>query len=162
MRLVVRLAALNTLAFHSEMSFEELARIALDEDQDDVIRITALHFLAKIIQYKVPVDDLIMDGLIRLVNAAYNPPIRAAAMRELLLSGDAAGNASVVAQLSEEEFANDDAVLAELMDCPADLLLPIALKGLEDSDPDVRWRIFTTLVRPERALEFTRSWTGRR
>jgi HEAT repeat protein len=101
-----------------------------------------------------------MDGLIHLVKTAYEPPIRAAAMRELLVSGAAEANATAVAQLTEEEFATDDAVLAELMECSTDLLLPIALKTLDDPDPDVRWRTFTTLVRPERALEFTRLVDG--
>jgi HEAT repeat protein len=44
--LAVRLAALNTLAFCNQLSVEKLAHIALNAQEEDVVRITALHSLA--------------------------------------------------------------------------------------------------------------------
>ncbi len=157
----VRQAALNTLAFHTAMSCDELSNIALDEEEDGCIRISALHFLSNVIQDKATLNDLVKAGMIRLGSNAFEPSIRAAAMRVLLLCGAEEGIAAAIALLTEDSFDNDEAALAELINCPADFLVPIALKGLNETDPSLRLHIYKTIFQPERTAEFIQLPDGR-
>jgi HEAT repeat protein len=158
---VVRLAALNILTFHSALSLDELASIAMDEQEDTDVRIVVLHSFENILQYNVPISDWILDGVIRLMKSVYEPSIRAAALHVYLLTGAARGDNIAISLLADEEFVTNDAVTAELLSCEADVLLRIAQKCLNEPDPDIRWHVFKTLVSTERALQWAPSLNAR-
>lgn len=157
----VQMAALKVLASHAVFTPDLLEKILVDKQQNEELRVYALHQFLNASQDHSSIDLSLQKTLVQLVCTAHEPELQAASLRVLLWQGAQESQELAVMLLAEEDFYQNDAALVDLMRCTTNQLLPIAFKGMANSDGEVRRRIFMTLVSVERALEFAQSTDGR-
>jgi len=155
----VRLAALRALAAMGKQDRLDLKALASNQREDPALRLQALRLMAEARgELGSGVSEAMLWGIFR---DEQNPVLRAAALRLLLRGGGAAALPAGVDLMAEDGVLEDGAVLGELACWSMEESLALAEVGLADDRPELRRRLFTSLLPLERAAELGRSERAR-
>ena len=146
----VRLEALRALASTGGVTSATLVGLAADEGEDSDFRVAALRLLTSHADRSGP--DVVRL-LVRVVTAAEQPLVRAAALRALLQVESTEALRHGLDVLDDEGVRDDEPAVAELSACPVEARLALAWKALDEATPATRRWTFTSLLPVSRASD---------